>query len=135
MENILVCDNFLTKEELDTANNIIANNKWIYGHISGSKDIETPVWKMDLMENTFFSLTIKNAIERCFSKKLKLLRVYANGQTFGQDGGFHKDDDNKDRYTFCLYLSNIKNEYLDTAGGYITFKIPDKKYNISYDLQ
>ena len=49
-------------------------------------------------------------------------QVYANGQTYGQDGGFHIDDDRDGHYTFILYLSDIRPENVNTIGGYTEFK-------------
>ena len=131
MDNIKIVDNFLNAEELKTAVGIVTNNRWNWGHNSIPNQIDTtPFWNMDLFEDNFFSIYLKEVLERHFSKKYKLNRVYANGQTFGQDGSFHQDDTKENTYTFCLYLTDIDKKYVDVAGGYIFFKFPDKKYNV-----
>jgi hypothetical protein len=134
MEKIIIHDDFLSKEDLNTALSIIKDKKWSYGHMSVGKDkIETPFWNTDLIFDDFFSVYMKQIIENCFLKKMKLTRVYANGQTFGQDGAYHTDCDEENSYTFVLYLSNINKDYIETAGGHIFFKFPDKNYKICYE--
>ena len=67
--------------------------------------------------------------------KFKINRLYANGQTYGQDGSYHIDNVNekKNEYTFCLYFSKISDEYVEAAGGYLFFKLPELKYKICYE--
>jgi len=136
MENIEVIDGFLDSEELQTAVNKIVDMKWRFGHKSLYENAyETPFWFCDLENDEFFSVYIKKIIEKTFSKKFEILRLYANGQTYGQDGIYHKDCNNisKKCYTFCLYLSNMKLEHIEIAGGHIYFKFPDLQYNICYE--
>jgi hypothetical protein len=134
MENIHVCDNFLQQDELKKAISIIKENSWKYGHTSlGKETYETPFWHMTLTNDDFFSNNLLKIIEKHFSKKFKLERVYANGQTFGQDGAFHTDTDEPKAFTFCLYLTDIKKNYVEIAGGHIFFKLPEYKYKICYE--
>jgi Rps23 Pro-64 3,4-dihydroxylase Tpa1-like proline 4-hydroxylase len=133
MEKILVHDNFLNKEELDKCIGIINDNTWKWNHTSDGSRRDTPFWNMDLCENQYFSKYLKDIIERHFSKKFILKRVYANAQTYGQDGTYHVDSDNKNDYTFCLYLTNIKEENVETAGGHLFFKLPEVNYKICYE--
>jgi Rps23 Pro-64 3,4-dihydroxylase Tpa1-like proline 4-hydroxylase len=88
---------------------------------------------MDLINNDYLLVYIKNIIETHFSKKFRVTRLYANGQTYGQDGTYHIDSSNKNYYTFCLYLSDIKEEYIETAGGHLFFKFPELNYKICYE--
>jgi mannosyltransferase OCH1-like enzyme len=137
MENIIVTDNFLTTNELNIALNILKDNSWTYGHKSNSKTDEIikkqEFWNMTLDENEFFSIYLKNVIEKHVSKNLKLKRVYANGMTFGQEPSFHQDDSAPNTYTFCLYLTKIEENHIETAGGYIFFKMPNEKYDICFE--
>jgi hypothetical protein len=134
MDKIHVCDNFLKKEELDEITNIIKSNKWSWGHASSHKSlIETPFWNMDLIDNQYFNKYLKEVIEKHFNKRFEINRLYANGQTFGQDGTFHIDDESDNCYTFVLYVTNIKDDYIETSGGYIYFKFPEQKYKICYE--
>lgn len=134
MEKILVQDNFLNNEELEKAVSIIKSGTWHFGHTSDNRSlVSTPFWNMHLNENEYFSIFIKDIIEKQFSKKFKLDRVYANGHTFGQDGSYHIDNSEPNTYTFCLYLSEIHKKYIDTAGGHLFFKLPDLNYKICYE--
>ena len=134
INNIVVCNNFLTKEEIATALDIIDNGTWKYGHKSSEEKLYNDVfWQMELTNNDFFSKELLKIIEKHFSKKFELQRVYANGHTYGQDGAFHIDSDSEKDYTFCLYLSKINDEYVETAAGYIYFQIPNEKYKICFE--
>lgn len=133
MNQIIVIDDFLKKTELEEAISIIYNSSWKFGHTSNMELYETPFWSMDLLENEFFSKTIKTIIEKTFSKKFNLINVYANGQTFGQDGSYNVDCSNTNTYTFVLHLTKIFDDYIETAGGNIFFKLPNKNYNICYE--
>jgi hypothetical protein len=134
IEKIIVSDNFLNADELKSALEIITSKSWKWGHASlGQKRIETPFWSMDLMEEPYFKTYLTNVIETHFSKKFKVNRIYANAHTFGQDGVYHMDDKSPNAYTFCLYLTNIDTEYVETAGGHIYFKIPELNYKICFE--
>ena len=134
INNIIVCNNFLTNEELSTGLDIIHNGTWKYGHKSNQEKLYNNVfWQMDLTNNDFFSKELFSIIEKHFSKKFELLRVYANGHTYGQDGEFHIDSDSEKDYTFCLYLTKIDEEYVETAGGYLYFNVPNEKYKICFE--
>ena len=69
---------------------------------------------------------IFHKIESYFKKKFTLDNVYANGQTYGQDGIYHTDDDNDDAYTFLLYISGITSDNVHIVDGYTLFKDDDK---------
>jgi len=134
MDKILIFDNFLEAFEIEEIIKIIKENKWDWGHTSnGVNKYETPFWSMTLNDFEFLSKYIKKIIEKTVGKNLNLLTVYANGQTFGQDGTFHTDYDEPNYYTFCLYVSNIEKNYVDIAGGYINFKLPDTKAIICFE--
>lgn len=133
MEKIIVCDNFLKPNELGQASDIIKTRGWKFGHESSNFSTDTPFWSMDLVDEPFFTEYLKGIIETYFGKKFKLNRVYANGQTFGQDGSYHIDTDNADCYTFALYLTNIHPDNVEIASGNIYFKFPDVKYKIGFE--
>lgn len=133
MDKIIVQDNFLNEEEIKECIKIISMNKWDWGHKSNGAFSETPFWKMELINNNYFLKNITSVIEKTFSKKFKINRLYANAHTYGQDGNFHIDDDSENRYTFCLYLTDIKEEYVESAGGHLFFKFPELNYKICYE--
>lgn len=133
MDKIHVIDNFLDNDELHKCNSIIKLNGWTWGHTSNNDIKNTPFWLMILSDNDYFTIYIKNIIEKTFSKKFKVDRVYANGQTYGQDSVYHTDCSDPNCYTFCLYLTDIKEEYIETAGGHLFFKFPELNYKIGYE--
>jgi hypothetical protein len=133
MDQIIVQDHFLNDDELNKCVNIIKNNTWAWGHTSDGKHVNTPFWKMDLMDNEYFYKYITTIIEKHFSKKFKVNRLYANAHTYGQDGSYHTDSEDPNCYTFCLYLTNIKEENVETAGGHLFFKLPELNYKICYE--
>jgi hypothetical protein len=67
---------------------------------------------MELQNETIFNTNVFERIIQTTSKHFELLRVYANGQTFGQDGDFHTDcscmnNDTCNHWTFLIYTSSI----------------------------
>lgn len=133
-DKIVVNDSFLNNSELSKCHAIINSKRWRYNHYSKVSEMyDVPFWSMNLIEESFFNTDLLNIIEKTFLKKFKLNRVYLNGQTFGQNGSFHTDSEEPNTYTFCLYLADISRDLVDTAGGYIYFKIPDEKYKICYE--
>lgn len=125
MNNIKVYEHFLTSDELKMCQQITSEHTWHYGHTSNQVGIFTPFWYMELFHNDFLKEFIKHKIENITNKKFKVNRLYANGQTYGQNGSFHQDDTNEKSYTFCLYISQMDENMSDEIGGYIQFKIPE----------
>jgi hypothetical protein len=130
MENIKIFDNFLNDEDLSKIIENISTFKWNFGHISIRHQFSPPFWVNQLEDNPFFSTYLKSKIEVATGKKFILNKVYANGQTFGQDGGFHQDDIREDCFTFCLYINSVDINEIDFFGGYFQFKIPELKHFI-----
>jgi hypothetical protein len=125
-DKIQIFDVFLTPEELEICANTVKRPAWSFGQISQTSPISTPFWMMTLTDDPFFSTHLKSKIEAAASRKFTVQRVYANGQTFGQDGTFHQDDQSSDSYTFCLYINKqIMAETADDIGGEFVFKIPN----------
>ena len=134
MERIVCLDDFLTHDELTKALDIINKKGWHFGHKSKHTDaVETPFWSMTLDDEPFFTHELKAAIEKAVMTKFDLNRVYANGQTFGQDGCYHTDDDDPDAYSFVLYLANIDPKDQDAAGGYFCVKLPENNFTLCYE--
>ena len=134
MENIQIFDNFLEESDISKCIEIIKQPNWEYGHRSNNTIMDTPFYIMDLNKNEFIALYIKSKIEQLTKKKYILKRVYANGQTYGQDGSFHQDDTDARCWTFCLYVTNIDTKEIDYIGGYFQVKLPgENKYVISIE--
>ena len=137
MEKIKVFDNVLDNDELkEVMDRTYKSSKWSYGHISDHDDtINTPFWLLSLENDNFFNTIILKKIENLTNKKFKILHLYANGQTFGQNGNYHIDNNNENCYTFCLYVSNYKltEDTKNVMYGDIQFKIPnfDDRFTLS----
>lgn len=127
MEQIKIHDDFLNHDDLERCKQIIKDGKWEYGQQSNPIDkhsFSNPFFYMDLNNMDFFNSYLKEKIEQTLGQKIALDRVYANGQTFGLDGSFHKDNEDPTAITFCLYISPIPNGFIEEAGGNIFFKVP-----------
>jgi hypothetical protein len=125
-DRIQIFDAFLTPEELQTCASTVKRPAWSFGQISQTSPISTPFWMMTLTDDPFFSTHLKSKIETAANRKFTVQRVYANGQTFGQDGTFHQDDASDESYTFCIYTNKqITAETADDIGGEFIFKIPN----------
>lgn len=112
--------NFLDVSEFSKIS-IQNSNNWKYGGYSvegGNR-----FWFLDLMDDPFYSKYLKEKIERTVGGQLVLDRVYANGQTFGQDGQFHQDSTGPKSFTFLLYTNLIEGD-IDMWGGETQFRLP-----------
>jgi len=129
-DKIQIFDTFLTPEELEICANAVKRPAWSFGQISQTSPVSTPFWMMTLTDDSFFSTHLKSKIETAANRKFSVQRVYANGQTFGQDGTYHQDDASNDSYTFCIYINKqITAETADDIGGEFIFKIPNHQPN------
>jgi len=127
-DKIHIFDNFLTPEELEICANAVNRPAWSFGQKSETTPISTPFWMMILTDDPFFNVHLKSKIETAANCKFLVKRIYANGQTFGQDGTFHQDAIADDSYTFCIYINKlITAETIDDIGGEFMFKVPNQK--------
>jgi hypothetical protein len=134
MDKIIIFDNFLDENTINLLIEIINKKTWTFGHKSNENDsFSTPFFYMDLINEKFALLYIKDKIEEKLSKKITLKRCYANGQTFGQDGSYHIDDPDEKAFTFCLYINKINKIEIEIAGGNFNIKIPNEKFIISIE--
>jgi len=122
---IKIVDNFLTNDEYVKTCDIINNLSWKYGHISnyGSDKF----WNCSLDDNPFFTEYVFKKIEKYSGKKYEIIRVYANGQTYGLDGSYHYDELEPECYTFLMYTtSDINCENVNEYDGHTLFKKDDR---------
>ncbi len=120
-------NNFLDVEDIEKCKKIINDGKWSFGQRSNSNDknkLSTQFFYMELEDNEFFRIYLKEKIETKLGMKFILDRVYANGQTFGLDGCYHQDNTESGTFTFCLYITPVPKELIEEVGGNILFKIP-----------
>jgi len=134
MENILVFDNLLEKDFLKMITDMIRRKKWEYGHVSNNKDDKSsPFYVVELLNEPLLVHDVKQLIEEKCGKKFTINRVYANGQTFGQNGSYHKDDERDHTFTFCLYIHDIEDKDMADADGHLHIRIPDKQFVASIE--
>jgi hypothetical protein len=135
-EQIKIFDEFLTPEELQICADTVKRPAWSFGHFSQISPIATPFWMMTLTDDPFFNTHLKSKIEAATKRKFTVKRVYANGQTFGQDGTYHQDDVMDNSYTFCIYINKqITPETADNIGGEFILKIPSDKSVHAYEKE
>lgn len=129
----MIVDEFLDYDELKIMKKIILDKKWNYNHTSGTNELITNKFFANYELNSFFSMHILEKINNYFNKKYKLNRNYMHIQNFAVDGSYHIDDEGHDKFTFCLYLTNIKDKNFENIGGDLFIKIPDNKHIISIE--
>lgn len=78
---------------------------WFFGHASTDKDTGR-FWQMDLDGDAAFDAIWEHARARCEALagvKLRVIRQYANGHTYGLGGAPHADDRRPGTYTLLYY--------------------------------
>ena len=110
--------NFLTQNEYDEAYNIVKSpDGWDATGTSLGTTGKNFLYK-SLNDYPFFSTILFKKIEELTKKRFELKRVYANGQSFGQDGEFHQDDTEDGSMTFLYYMNTVN-------GGQTEFRYED----------
>ena len=128
MHAIDIIDDFLCETLLSSAKSAIADSKWEYGGTSTKDGVR--FWLCELESSTSFIQSVLDSIEKRYNAKFTINRVYANGQTYGQDGRFHQDDIRPNTYTLLIYISNITMDNVDEVGGLTQIKNNGKIINI-----
>lgn len=83
--------------------------EWCFDLISDPNDSKSKFtfWNLWLHNDSFFTETVFNRIQELTNKKFSLLRVYANGQTYGLPGNLHIDMKEEHAYTFLYYVNPV----------------------------
>lgn len=97
--------NILSEEEYIKCKGIIDNSLWRYAGFSNSESAYKFWIIQKLHHNSFFYDTFIKKIEEVTNNKFEIVRIYANGQTFGQEGDWHIDSDLEDYWTFVYYFN------------------------------
>ena len=130
---IKIIDNFFSDEILKQITDYFHEIQW---NCQCNKDrnvnlyTDSPYWRIELENETFFNSELKTIIETYFDQKLKVNRVYVVGQTYGQDSNFHIDDESPDAVTFCFYINSTTHINDD---GLFHLRIPNEKYIITVE--
>lgn len=128
MKTLVVADKFLNENELTEILHGVNELKWKYG--ASSSVGTTRFWQSNFKNEKRIVDIFLPRIEKMVNSAFEIERVYANGQTYGQDGAFHTDHESEDRYTFILYTSSIFPSNIDTIGGFTQFKIDNQIVNV-----
>ena len=120
MKDITIFENFINDEELEEVIDAINHSSWKY--MSHSTKGKILFWNAEMIQEATIGKQILNKLEKMFSKKFKINRMYANGQTFNQDGEFHQDSFEENAYTLLIYVSPITEENVDIIGGFTQIK-------------
>lgn len=133
MENIIIYDFFLNECELKTLHNKIKNKEYYYGHNSGDEEAFAINFFATHNIDDFFNIYMLKKINEVSKRYFKINRHYMHIQTFGQDGSFHIDNDEPNRFTFCLYITNLQDEDVEKYEGNFLIKIPNDNKILSIE--
>ena len=130
MDDIVVIDNFLTKEELEQVQNknSYKDSYWEI-HNSNSRlrddmiDFNTPFLIKHLMDNEYYTSYLFNKIKKFFNQDYKLKNVYLNGYEALRNGSFHQDESDR---TVILYITPWESSW----GGFTHFMKSKKEHII-----
>ena len=115
-----------TENELSKIFECTMQAKWEFGlsslpHFSNNS---YPFFKMDLMNNVFFTIDLFERIKSITEFDFELINVYANGNLFGTPGTIHADSLHDDYYTFLIYA----NTNWDIEWGGKTIFLPENDF-------
>lgn len=125
-------DNVFDADDFKTILKKVSGPVWEFGHTSYAPGdprfrLCTPFWKIDFIDDEFFTVHLLNKIQEKTNKSFSLTHVYANGHTYGIDGTFHQDGYTDDDMTFILYaMSKWDKEW----GGYTSYRLNDNIYSV-----
>lgn len=95
----------LSENEYLKCKEIIDNSLWKYGQVS-SPNSPHKFWMLEnLHANSFFHNIFMEKIENLTNNKFEISRIYANGNTFAQEGDWHVDSYLDDAWTFLYYFN------------------------------
>lgn len=119
--SIKTYENIFTEQDQLEIIKFLNSSSWCFGQYSHKqKETHKKFWFMDLMNCDFFCVYLMKKICELAEEKFSLIKVYANGQTYGQDGYWHLDSENSNEYTF-LYYANLN--WKVTWGGETVFNV------------
>ena len=125
MNDIITYDDFFDLPEKTQIFADMTKSGWKWGN--GSYDVKRyPFWIFPLKDNPFYTGYLLDIIKEKTQQDYELHDVYANGNTFGDQGDFHIDMDSHRSRTFLYYANNKwKPEY----NGKTIFKLGEDNYH------
>ena len=118
-------DDVFTSEQHQKILETLAQRRWSFDNWS-ERDADKGIlcWSLwDLELETFYNTELVNRIEELTGNQYIVERIYANGQSFGQDGVFHTDhsDPNVMLHTFLYYPTKLDPLDVYEYGGQTQF--------------
>jgi Rps23 Pro-64 3,4-dihydroxylase Tpa1-like proline 4-hydroxylase len=125
LHKIHILDGFLNNDDLKYVTDYIERQSFKFGHSSGPSETVNNKFFATYDFDDFFQIYIKQKLETMYGKTFVINRNYGHIQTFGQDGAYHTDAEESNAYTFCLYLTELDDETIESSGGEFFIKIPN----------
>lgn len=118
-------DSVLTDTEYEEVykNFELVDWKFIAGELS-SREQGIPIrkfWYKELRNNIFIHDLFKIKIESILETKIKINRMYGNGQAHGQSAWVHTDDSENDGKTYGSLVYYLHKNWLPIYGGHLMF--------------
>ena len=102
-------ENVLTKDQHERVLHTLSQRRWSFDNwASHEADKGILCWSLwGLESEPLYNTELVNRINELTGRTFVADRIYANGQSFGQDGVFHLDDNENDRYTLLYYPTEL----------------------------
>ena len=101
--------NVLSKEQHQHLLDVLTERAWSFDnwaeHEADKGILCWSMWGLETRE--FFNTVFFNRIQEITGRKYNYSRIYANGQSFGQDGVFHLDENDPNAHTFLYYATPL----------------------------
>jgi hypothetical protein len=116
-------ENVLTKDQHQRVLDTLSQRRWSFDNWAEHEaDKGVLCWSLwGLESESFYNTELVNRINEITGRTFVADRIYANGQSFGQDGVFHLDDNNEGRYTFLYYPTELDPLEVYEYGGETQF--------------
>lgn len=116
-------DNVFTEEQHKKILDTLKQRRWSFDNwASHEADKGILCWSLwGLEAEPFYKTELVNRIKELTGMNIQADRIYANGQSFGQDGVFHLDDNESGRYTFLYYPTSLDPLEVYEYGGETQF--------------
>lgn len=97
--------NVFNLEEYKYIQSVVTSSKWQWGHCSSKSTPESAkklFWWINLTDDAFFMNDLFDKVKQSIGENYDLVGVYANGNTFGLSGSWHRDATS---HTFLYYAN------------------------------
>ena len=116
-------DNVFTKKQHERVLDTLKQRRWSFDNWAEHEaDKGILCWSLwGLETEPFYNTELLQRIEQITNMKFNVDRIYANGQSFGQDGVFHLDHNEVNQYTFLYYATELDPLEVYEYGGETQF--------------